>query len=88
MATKEAVINLLKEADALCFDVDSTVCVSEGIDDLASYCGRGEQVKEMYAILFYEKWLKNYICGTYSILLRTGHAKQCLEVWISEKPLN
>ncbi len=47
MATKEAVINLFKMADAVCFDVDSTVCVGEGIDDLALICGKGEQVKEM-----------------------------------------
>ena len=33
-------------ADAVCFDVDSTVCTSEGIDVLASFCGVGQQVKD------------------------------------------
>jgi phosphoserine phosphatase len=47
MSTKQAVITLLKQADAVCFDVDSTVCIGEGIDDLALCCGKGQQVKEM-----------------------------------------
>ncbi|KAI9560732.1 hypothetical protein GHT06_011684 [Daphnia sinensis] len=42
-----AVIELLKKADAVCFDVDSTVCIGEGIDDLAFRCGKEEQVKEL-----------------------------------------
>lgn len=33
-----------KAADAVCFDVDSTVCVDEGIDELAAYLGKGEEV--------------------------------------------
>ena len=28
----------------MCFDVDSTVCVDEGIDELAAYLGAGEAV--------------------------------------------
>jgi len=36
---------LWRQADAVCFDVDSTVCQDEAIDELASYLGRGEQVK-------------------------------------------
>lgn len=31
-------------ADAVCFDVDSTVCVDEGIDELAAALGKGEEV--------------------------------------------
>ena len=34
----------LKKADAVCFDVDSTVCAEEGIDVLAAFCGAGEAV--------------------------------------------
>jgi len=37
--------SLWRQADAVCFDVDSTVCQDEAIDELASYLGRGEQVK-------------------------------------------
>jgi len=38
---------LWKNTDAVCFDVDSTVCQGEGIDDLAAYLGVGEQVAEL-----------------------------------------
>ncbi|GLJ09323.1 hypothetical protein SUGI_0106630 [Cryptomeria japonica] len=31
-------------ADAVCFDVDNTICIDEGIDELAEFCGAGEAV--------------------------------------------
>ena len=34
-----------READAVCFDVDSTVIQVEGIDELASFMGVAEEVK-------------------------------------------
>lgn len=37
---------LLKTAEAICFDVDSTVIQEEGIDVLAAYCGAGTAVAE------------------------------------------
>lgn len=39
----------LKAADAVCFDVDSTVICKEGIDELAAYLGVGEQVAALTA---------------------------------------
>lgn len=33
----------------MCFDVDSTVCVDEGIDELAEFCGAGNAVAEWTA---------------------------------------
>ena len=39
----------LQHADAVCFDVDSTVITSEGIDELAAYLGCGEKVAELTA---------------------------------------
>jgi phosphoserine phosphatase len=33
----------------VCFDVDSTVCVDEGIDELAAFLGKGKEVAEMTA---------------------------------------
>ena len=33
-----------RECDAVCFDVDSTVCRDEGIDELAAYLGKAEEV--------------------------------------------
>uniref|UniRef100_A0A0B7A049 Phosphoserine phosphatase n=1 Tax=Arion vulgaris TaxID=1028688 RepID=A0A0B7A049_9EUPU len=46
MPTKEQVQRILKSCDAVCFDVDSTVCEDEAIDELANYCGVGPQVAE------------------------------------------
>jgi phosphoserine phosphatase len=37
---------LLLNADAVCFDVDSTVIEEEGIDMLAEFKGAGEAVAE------------------------------------------
>lgn len=38
-----------RNADAVCFDVDSTVCLDEGIDELAEFCGAGKAVAEWTA---------------------------------------
>ena len=45
--TKADVQRIWREADAVCFDVDSTVITEEGIDELAKFCGVGQQVKQM-----------------------------------------
>lgn len=37
-------MHALYTADAVCFDVDSTVIAEEGIDTLAEYLGKGEEV--------------------------------------------
>lgn len=39
-----AAMESLAKADAVCFDVDSTVVNEEGIDVLADFLGKGEQV--------------------------------------------
>lgn len=44
---KDAVLALWKAADAVCFDVDSTVIQEEGIDELAKFCGRGKEVEAL-----------------------------------------
>lgn len=36
----------MKSSQAVCFDVDSTVCTDEGIDELAAFLGAGEAVAE------------------------------------------
>ncbi|XP_053563431.1 phosphoserine phosphatase [Bombina bombina] len=38
---------IFRTADAVCFDVDSTVIKEEGIDELAKFCGVGDAVAEM-----------------------------------------
>ncbi|KAJ8922872.1 hypothetical protein NQ315_007907 [Exocentrus adspersus] len=41
--------DVLRNTDAVCFDVDSTVIQEEGIDELAKFCNRGEEVAELTA---------------------------------------
>lgn len=36
-----------RNADAVCFDVDSTVCCDEAIDELAKYVGKSREVSEI-----------------------------------------
>lgn len=43
------VLETWRSADAVCFDVDSTVCLDEGIDELAEFCGAGKAVAEWTA---------------------------------------
>ncbi|KAJ6749167.1 PHOSPHOSERINE PHOSPHATASE [Salix purpurea] len=43
------ILQLWRSADAVCFDVDSTVCLDEGIDELAEFCGAGKAVAEWTA---------------------------------------
>ncbi|KAF3784558.1 Phosphoserine phosphatase [Nymphaea thermarum] len=45
LPTKE-VLEIWRGAEAVCFDVDSTVCLDEGIDELAEFCGAGQVVAE------------------------------------------
>lgn len=40
------VLETWRNTDAVCFDVDSTVCLHEGIDELADFCGAGKAVSE------------------------------------------
>ncbi|XP_065137811.1 phosphoserine phosphatase [Paramisgurnus dabryanus] len=47
MATVAETRALFRRADAVCFDVDSTVIREEGIDELAKFCGVGDAVTEM-----------------------------------------
>ncbi|XP_058084347.1 phosphoserine phosphatase, chloroplastic-like [Magnolia sinica] len=48
LPTKE-VLEIWRNAEAVCFDVDSTVCLDEGIDELAEFCGAGKAVAEWTA---------------------------------------
>ncbi|XP_028856219.1 phosphoserine phosphatase [Denticeps clupeoides] len=47
MITEVQTKELFRRADAVCFDVDSTVIREEGIDELAKFCGVGDAVTEM-----------------------------------------
>ncbi|MBA3846462.1 MAG: phosphoserine phosphatase SerB [Planctomycetes bacterium] len=46
---RATVIDLLRRARAVCFDVDSTACADEGIDVLAAFKGVGPQVAALTA---------------------------------------
>ncbi|KAF5289106.1 hypothetical protein FQA39_LY15208 [Lamprigera yunnana] len=46
MNTKE-IHNIWQNADAVCFDVDSTVIQEEGIDELAKFCGKYKDISEL-----------------------------------------
>uniref|UniRef100_UPI0037E71BC3 phosphoserine phosphatase n=1 Tax=Semicossyphus pulcher TaxID=241346 RepID=UPI0037E71BC3 len=47
MASLSQTKELFRRAEAVCFDVDSTVIKEEGIDELAKFCGVGDAVTEM-----------------------------------------
>ncbi|CAH2222731.1 phosphoserine phosphatase [Pelobates cultripes] len=47
MTTLSELKEIFRSADAVCFDVDSTVIKEEGIDELAKFCGVGDAVAEM-----------------------------------------
>ncbi|KAK0160471.1 hypothetical protein PV328_007879 [Microctonus aethiopoides] len=47
MMNIDDVKTIWKNADAVSFDVDSTVIREEGIDELAKFCGKGDQVTEL-----------------------------------------
>jgi phosphoserine phosphatase len=39
--------NIWRKANAICFDVDSTVIQEEAIDELAKFCGKGDEVEQL-----------------------------------------
>ncbi|XP_050546757.1 phosphoserine phosphatase isoform X1 [Daktulosphaira vitifoliae] len=47
MTDPDAVKTIWREADAVCFDVDSTVIQEEAIDELAKFCGKGSEVQQL-----------------------------------------
>lgn len=48
MSTAEILTRALwRAADAVCFDVDSTVCQDEAIDELAKFAGKDREVTEL-----------------------------------------
>ncbi|XP_023948911.1 phosphoserine phosphatase isoform X2 [Bicyclus anynana] len=49
MSPQQSVQELFRTADCVCFDVDSTVIRDEGIDELARFCGKGDEVKRLTA---------------------------------------
>eukprot|EP00892_Ulva_mutabilis_P003243 jgi/Ulvmu1/1291/UM011_0015.1 len=47
MAPSTATLEAWSKADLVCFDVDSTFCTDESIDEIAAFVGKGEQVAEL-----------------------------------------
>ena len=44
---EDEVRSIWRAADAVTFDVDSTVCVDEGIDELAAFMNVGDKVAQL-----------------------------------------
>lgn len=44
----DAIKELWLNADAVCFDVDSTVIQEEAIDEVAKFCDKGSEVQKLY----------------------------------------
>lgn len=61
MTTLSQTKELFRRAEAVCFDVDSTVIKEEGIDELAKFCGVGDAVTEMCVTRKYapKKYISN-----------------------------
>ena len=47
LPSAEATWEAWRNADVVCFDVDSTVIVEEGLDELAAHLGKGETIAAM-----------------------------------------
>lgn len=47
MSSESNIREIWRTADAVCFDVDSTVIKEEGIDELALFCGKGVEVANL-----------------------------------------
>ncbi|XP_073269210.1 phosphoserine phosphatase, chloroplastic-like [Primulina huaijiensis] len=45
----DEILEVWRNANVVCFDVDSTVCLDEGIDELAEFCGAGKAVADWTA---------------------------------------
>lgn len=49
LEASDHVLKVWRSAQAVCFDVDSTLCEDESIDELAQFLGVGQQVADMTA---------------------------------------
>lgn len=47
MSSLEETKAIWRMADAVCFDVDSTVCEDEAIDELAKFCGKEKEIAQI-----------------------------------------
>lgn len=68
---------LFRRAEAVCFDVDSTVIKEEGIDELAKFCGVGDAVTEMQV---YCLTCAHYFIF-YTYLPCCTENKNCIDIW-------
>ena len=46
-STEEEVKSVWRKTDCVCFDVDSTVCTDEGVDELAAFLNVGKEVADL-----------------------------------------
>merc|ERR1719424_1800663 len=75
-----------RNADAVCFDVDSTVINVEGIDELAAYLGCGEAVAQMTAnAMGGSQPFHEALAGRLGLMKPT---RQKLEAMMSDHPMD
>ncbi|XP_070572962.1 phosphoserine phosphatase-like [Ptychodera flava] len=84
MATLDETKDIWKKSDAVCFDVDSTVVIDEGIDELAAYLNKGKEVaawtvKAMDGTISYRETLR-------ARLEIIQPSRQSIETFVKEHP--
>lgn len=79
--TEETSREIWREADAVCFDVDSTVIRIEGIDELASFLGVAEEVKAWWVQVPNE--IDGHVRGGFKIFTSSPTGRYVLWVALS-----
>ena len=78
--SKDELVELWRNCEAVCFDVDSTVCVGEAIDEFAAFLGVGEQVAslcvEMVILSFFIEMKNKNINFNFLVLFCTIQYKK------------
>jgi len=52
MTSLDEIKHIWRTANAVTFDVDSTVITEEAIDELANFCGKGKEITELFVSSF------------------------------------
>jgi len=67
----DTIKDLWRNADAVCFDVDSTVIQEEAIDEVAKFCNKGSEVQKLYDYCLLIFNLKYFYSLSYSCAIGT-----------------
>ena len=78
----ERVKAIWKAADCVCFDVDSTVTIDEGIDKLAEFLGKGDEVAALWVKHTCDIILSNFY---WTIQIRALQYLELIKIWMTSK---